>query len=450
MTSPKLYLFAAAWAVTVIVAYIIGNASADEAAEAATPAAQKERDARSPSGAGSEVAAETEAIYAEAEEDALITQAGGRLPGFPQLMQAYLDNPSDASLQQLNLMIQGLGPRDIADARAMIEDLPPGTARDQLMVELIGRWATFEPVAALEYAQALPTLSLANAAVNEALSGWARADAQGALAWWDSEANLATGRLRNQRFEAIMEGYARADPFSAFQYASSLSEDSLENRRMKNRALETVVESLVRNGQLESALLWANQMPESEGKTSALSEVLEEWARYDPDAAAAYLDTLVTREDYAELRDSMLRTWAQSDPEQAAAYLSNLDPEDPDMGRLTTMLIAQWSRYDIAGPGEWLNSQPPSPEIDRAVAIFTFRAASEDPAGAMTWAESITSEHMRGRLMSRVAGEWKAQDPEAFDAYLEQAEISPEQKAELEQAEASSGRGPWWARDRRR
>ena len=177
---------------------------------------------------------------------------------------------------------------------------------------------------------------------------------------------------------------------------STLSEDSVEGRRLKNRAIETVVDSMLDQGRLDEALAWTNQLPAGEAQTSALSEILEDWTRSDPDAALAYLETLSGRDDYTDLRNSMLRSWTRTDPAGVADYITELDTDDPELGRLTGMLIAEWGRYDLAAAGEWLNSQPPSEETDRAVAMFTFQAASEDPAGAMTWAESITSDHVKG------------------------------------------------------
>ncbi|MEM8550316.1 MAG: hypothetical protein AAGF10_05950, partial [Verrucomicrobiota bacterium] len=369
------------------------------------------------------------------------------LPSFGDVFANFKEDTSNATArQQLGIMLQSLPVEDLEKARDLIASLPPGAARDQFTLQLTERWAELDPYGALEYAQSLPTLQLSQSATNRALTGWAKTDPQSALAWWNSEGNQATGRISNQRFEAIMEGFAQLDGFSAFDYAAGLPEDSLEARRLKNRALESVVESMIEQGQLNNALTWAEQMPPGEGQTTALAEILEEWASYDPDAAVAYLSELSGRDDYPALRQSMLRTWARSDPEQAAAYLSEVDADDPDRGNLTTMLIAQWSRYDITGPGEWLNEQPPSPEIDRAVAIFTFRAASEDPAGAMSWAQSITEEGMSSRMMGRVASEWKAQDPEAFATFMEEADLTIKQREDLENAQPSSGRrgGPWW------
>jgi hypothetical protein len=52
----------------------------------------------------------------------------------------------------------------------------------------------------------------------------------------------------------------------------------------------------------------------------------------------------------------------------------------------------------------------------------------------MGWAESISNDGMRTRLMQRVAATWKNSDIESFTTYLEQCDLSAEQKVVLENA----------------
>ncbi|HKK18004.1 MAG TPA: hypothetical protein VJ952_04910, partial [Opitutales bacterium] len=117
--------------------------------------------------------------------------------------------------------------------------------------------------------------------------------------------------------------------------------------------------------------------------------------------------------------------------------------DEQTLGRASTAIIRQWTRYDMAASAEWLNSQPSSPELDRAVMSYTYRAAQEDPESAMTWAESISNDRMRGRMMQHVAGNWKNDDPEGFQSYLDSANLGEEQKKQLEAGREIRG-GRWW------
>ena len=88
---------------------------------------------------------------------------------------------------------------------------------------------------------------------------------------------------------------------------------------------------------------------------------------------------------------------------------------------------------------------PASPELDRAVISYTFRAAEEDPETAMSWAQSIEDDRRRTWTMERVASAWKNQDVETFKNFLDNSELSTEQREKLENSQ-SRGYGHWGRR----
>ena len=139
--------------------------------------------------------------------------------------------------------------------------------------------------------------------------------------------------------------------------------------------------------------------------------------------------------------------WAESDPAAAAAWLSNLSAEDPAYRQATTQITREWTRYDLTASSEWLNSLPASPELDRAVATYTYRAAQEDPPTAMSWAESINNASIRERMMLQVAANWKNYDPQGFTNYLDNSDLNEKEREQLKTAKSwhSSGHG-WGSR----
>ena len=126
---------------------------------------------------------------------------------------------------------------------------------------------------------------------------------------------------------------------------------------------------------------------------------------------------------------------SRSDPAAAAAWLDNSDFEENTLSQASSAIIREWTRYDMAASAEWLNTQPASPALDRAVISYTYQAAQEDPANAITWAESIENDSMRNRMMQHVAGNWKAEDPEAFQTYLDSSEFDEKQLERLQNAQ---------------
>src|SRR5690606_29654394 len=99
---------------------------------------------------------------------------------------------------------------------------------------------------------------------------------------------------------------------------------------------------------------------------------------------------------------------------------------------------------DLNESAAWLNTLPPSPELDRAIASYTYRAAQEDPAGAMGWAESISNDRMRTRMMQQVARSWKIENPQSFEVYLDESEFTEDEKEALRRVETTTGGG--WRR----
>jgi hypothetical protein len=49
----------------------------------------------------------------------------------------------------------------------------------------------------------------------------------------------------------------------------------------------------------------------------------------------------------------------------------------------------------------------------------------------MSWAESINDDRMRTRLMKNVAASWKRDEPDSFEAYLKEGDLTDAQKATL-------------------
>lgn len=308
--------------------------------------------------------------------------------------------------------------------------------------------AQSNPQEALELASQITSLRAQESARVAILETWARTDPMAALSWAESALQDETASVRSAQLEAIYRGYAMENPQAALQLASQLATNTSAERRYKSRIMSEIIETQIRNGDLEGAKLTIEQMEDGDIKTDLAREMVSEWARYDPAAAAEYVNSLGPDVD-ARIKSTLIDRWAESDPAAAAAWLSTLPEDDPSISRAASDLVREWARYDLTASAEWLNSLPASPELDRAVASYTFRAAQEDPASAMTWAESVTNERMQGYLTQRVAAEWKETDPEAFQAYLDNSDYSEEEKTKLMNSNRwGSGRGPGGGRPR--
>lgn len=310
--------------------------------------------------------------------------------------------------------------------------------RANIIKDLLVQMASDQPELALLEATKIASVRDQERAINSILQAWGATNPNAALSWADSHIDQIPKQVMNRKFMAIFRGYAQSDPTAAFAQAYGMKEATNVERRLKNNILSEVIEMQVRQGGLVLARATVESMQDGDTKNRLLTEMVDEWAEYDPTAAAKYVKSL-GESATTWMKASLISEWAESDPISAADWLSNLDIEDPAFGRGTASIIREWSQYDLSASAEWLNTLPASPQLDRAVASYTFRAAQEDPANAMSWAESISNERMQGYLMERVAANWKDQDPSAFAVYLESSEFSDEIKERLENATYRDG-----------
>ncbi len=374
-------------------------------------------------------------------------------------MQANQENATKANIDDVPPALDNL---ELSEAIERVEQLSPEQLRVQLMSAfaltqsdpsrersihtLLKQLAETHPEEALQLANNIESLRASEDAKLSILETWASNDPIAALAWADANLANVPSRLRESQISAIFRGYAELNPAAAFNAAMQLDDSSVQAANLKRRALSEVVETQIRNGELFIAKQTIEQLPDGDIKNDLMREMVGEWARFDPKNAADYVLSL-GEDAPSSLKNALINEWALSDPAAAAAWLSALPEGDPVVGRASAEIIREWARYDLSASAEWLNSLPASPELDWAVASYTFRAAQEDPQSAITWAESINNERMRLRMTEQVAANWKQQDPDGFQGYLDDSDFSDEDKERLSKARAwgrghpGSGRG---------
>lgn len=413
MNTSKTILLSAAWLVSLLIAFVIGSGLESQSQPSTVSAPEG-----SPLAGGKEVA----------------VSSGSSDPP-PAHASDPLSEERRAEQVRDELRVALAGPQNTPRAQDEIENLLKELARTN-------------PVEALELVGQIKSMRAREDARSEILETWAAYDPVAALAWAEVSLAGATNTVRNSQLLAIYRGYAILNPQAALQAAGQLSDATRADRRLKTRVMEEVIETQIENGDLVAARQSIELMDEGDLKTNLMREMVDEWASFDPEGAAAYVDSLGPEAE-SRLKIALVDEWAVIDPAAAAAWLGKLDEGDPTLSRAATELIREWARYDLTASAEWLNSLPATPELDRAVASYTFRAVQEDPASAMGWAESVTNERMQSYLKQRVAGAWREDDPDGFQAYLDQSELSEEEKDRLKNSNAwGGGRGAGGGRGR--
>jgi len=437
----KWIFFAALWIASLAAAFIIGQGSntpvsGDTSDSANSLSANTKQDRAAL--AKDDGFADADGLAEDVQEEQ--RSAGKAASAFSLLANGELsrENWMKATLEAMTYNSEQL-----ETALGQVMEMPASRQRDQIIYEMLARWGALDPQKALAFAENIQSLEMRNRGMGEVLEGWAMADPASALNWLDTNGMQLSARVYGDYLEDIIEGYAQNNAASAFQYVMNLPEDISSDRRIKQGALREVIDAMVEQNQISQALDLTLTMEESDMRNRALSEIVDEWAERDPLAAKAFIESMPDDPAYADMQRSLLSEWAEDDPVAAAEWLSSLDPETSDQARLATSLVANWTRYDMEAAANWLNSLPASPELDRAVGIYSMRAAQDDPEIALGWAKSVNDDRQRERLESRILPLLREQDTEAFEAYLTDSSYSDEQKQQLRDAEIRDGYRRW-------
>jgi hypothetical protein len=422
MKLPKLFLGLFVWLASMGAAYYVGL-------NRFSPAASN--------GAESTEAAQTRAPATKQRTEIATSTSPSDLT---RAIMALSQQDLDEALRQADKLSESDKRTLLAEAFA----LPSNDYRRAGMLrELLSQLAETSPRDALAMAEKIGSRRETERARIAILQVWAENDPVAALAW--AELELVNEPLRSQSSQllAIYRGYAATNPQAAFAAALAMPTGNSRQQRTQTAALEAIITQQIESGGLLDAKLQVEMLADGATKNTLLSELVDEWASFDPAGAAAYVESLGA-DVPASITTRLLGEWAENDPEAAAAWLSAREFDEDTLSRASTAIIREWTRYDMAASAEWLNSQPSSPALDRAVMNYTYRAAQEDPANAMTWAESIGNDWMRTRMMQHVAGSWKSDDPESFQSYIDSSEFDEAQKKQLQEAQPFRGRGRGW------
>lgn len=419
MKRSALLLCFSVWFISLLTAYYIGS--------------QRQADTGTDTGTVSPVAVAPTASEPESSDEDVSAEEPTE-----SALQSFFDGeaiPLEDALREISTL-SGESARQLLGQAFALPKSDPSRAR--VINDLLAQLAETEPTVALELASQIESFRDSESARIAVLEVWGKNDPAAALAWAKQALASEPSRTRRSQLAALYRGYAQSNPEAAFQEALAISGDN----RLRNSLLDEVIETQIENGGLQAAKLAIDLLNDPQMQNNLRRELVDEWAQFDPEAAAQYVLSLGEDAD-ARLKTELISEWAESDPAAAAAWLSSLSEDDPTIARASAEIIREWTRYDLAASAEWLNSLPPSPELDRAVISYTFRAAEEDPETAMTWAESIENDRRRTWMMERVAATWKDQDAETFKSYLDNSELTAEQRKTLEDAE---NRGGGWGR----
>jgi hypothetical protein len=358
-------------------------------------------------------------------------------------------------------VVEGTGYADIDTARAAVELISPGAQRNDalegfgrrlgwtdplaardwaltlkpneqalVMRDVVARLAEVDPAAAEKLTDSLPPSGDNQWAWRSIAAGKALQDPAAALTW---AGKLDSEQARVAATNAVFGQWASHSPDKATASLAAISDANL-----RRQATERLAATWAERSPAE-ATKWAESLS-GEDRISALSAVWNSSAAEDPRAAgqslaaaAAAAGSATATDKLAASASSIAAAWTGQSPTDAAAWALTL-PDGKIREEALGQVAGEWARYDPTAVSEWINGLPPDRSRDAAIGQLVNRIVRTDPESAFTWAASVGNAEKQAEALKSAALAWKAINPEAARAAVQNAQLPEDIYNRLQEA----------------
>lgn len=380
-----------------------------------------------------------------------------RLPGSSGRIQALMD------------FYGGLTPAQLEEEARKLEDLPMNERMIASFL-LFGRWAEVDPTAAMSFSSTMgfagmfarPTILQSWASTDPANASkyysanprefammgmmgggrgpmggqggasiiateWARQDPAAALAWASS---LTTEK--SQAMSAVVGEVAKTDPAKAASMLSSLNGTDLADAY---RSVATQYGA----SDFNAAQAWIRTLP-ADQQAEALASAIGGLSNKDPEAAARQLSLMQDGDAKNDIIGEVVGDWARVNPTAAADLLKKQTDEGAQRGM--SQLMGAWVRLDPTAALAYANSYEAGSVRDSALQSYVWSNQTGNPSDLVQVAETISDEGDRNRSIGIATARWMREDEAAAKTYIQQSTtISDEAKQRI-----LDGGGMWGGR----
>jgi hypothetical protein len=324
-------------------------------------------------------------------------------------------------------LLEQLGEENAAGAAAAVDERLTVIENADLQL-FLHAWAAFDPQAALDHALAWPLQTKREFGAAQVIYYWAWH--RGAVEARLQVDSLAEPSVRKLAREELVKGWVRSGDYEGVTEYTTL----LAHGDLRDRYTAAIVAGIVANDGSDGAMAWADGIPvdaNDDFKRTAFRKALRHVSVRDPVEAAAWYEQNA-EQPYAELGMSVVASeWVERDPEAAFAWLSSR-PAGTERDLAAHFAVRRWLAIDAQAAEAWIREGRLDAELAAAMEPFVLWLAKSDPAEAVQWVERIPQEGQRARALRIAATRWRAQDPQAFQAWLAEAELPEATREALE------------------
>jgi len=335
------------------------------------------------------------------------------------------------------LLFQRWATNDPVQAIEQRQQVPGGDANNNVLHAIVAVWADQQPEAALNWVKAQPDSDAKIAMLEACIQEQAKSDFSKALAIAEP---LPDGPWRNGVIARLFNDWAAKDLAAASAACEQMPEGAAKEKAQEcvlNRRIEAdpasaaeAVKNLAPGEYREkavvelchhwsgtnaaTALAWAQSLPSDAERVSALNIIVPNWARVDAPAASQFAG------EHPELPDTALGAiagaWLQTNYSAATNWVGTLpDGSKKDAALLAMANSAKTNAPEIAAGfcSMLTTSQPPTEVIQ----VISSSFAQQDVSAAVAWARSLKDNGSQETAISALAAAWANKDPKGLATY---------------------------------
>jgi len=296
-------------------------------------------------------------------------------------------------------------------ALAWVQNLQPGSERNDLVNVTVGSWAQREPEAASAFARGYPPGRDRTVLLSIVLDAWTNQDPAAA---WTFANTLPPDTFQPSMMQELLGHWGARDPVAALSHVNELSDSS--NRPF----MQDMLVGQLAAKDLSEGLAYARKLTGAP-RDSALYQIAKTLADHDLKTATTVSAEIspgvwqkYAGEMLADAQGKIAIAAAAKNPGEAIKLISQI-PKGRQRSNAILFVALEIAKHDPRAAMALADAYPEADESEgvRANALPVW--AMNDFDAAVTWARQLSLGVSRDRIASRLADQWAERNPsEAF------------------------------------
>jgi hypothetical protein len=305
---------------------------------------------------------------------------------------------TDSRQRALAKIIPALAVNNPTNTLALLSDLHTIPAESSYL-PLFQRWATNDPLQAIQLRQQLPGQDADDQILQAILAAWVEKQPDGALNWLNAQPDSG---YKNELLATCVGELAKTDVSKALALAESFPEGIWRT---------TLIAGLF-NGwaakDLEAATTACQQLTDSTVKAKAWEYVLNQRIAKDPASAAKDVLALPPGDYRQSAIEDLCRHWSDIDTPAALTWAQSLSAE-PERISAVKEVVAHWAGTDLQSAIQFANQHP---ELSGDALTGITQASSKTNLTAITnWVDNLQDGSKKDTVLLALAGSTATSQP---------------------------------------